>query len=362
MATDKRSRPILGVFGMGLVGGSVALGARERGLVSEVVAFDRDPTALETALARGAIDRAFTSLGSWVSEVDIGLLAVPVRSLPALAAALAPLARPNSVWCDVGSTKGDVLAALAPLLPNFVATHPMAGRETAGVQHAYAGLVENAIWAVCPDDATAPEALDRIETFIRNLGAFPVRLSATAHDRAVARISHVPWLVAVAMNRMLAEDADGDTLLGLAAGGFRDLTRVASGAPEMSRDMVSSNATEVRAAWLDLQRIMDRLAAKLEAPDALLDEAVAAKRTRDALPIVRRSLLPRVYDVVVELVDRPLELARLTTVLGEHGINIRDIEILKVRDGGEAIRVGVASDDDLQRARTTLAHAGYRCR
>ncbi len=354
--------PRIGIFGMGLVGGSIALGLRERGLAREVIGYDPDPEALSSALALGAVDRVMPSIGPWLADLDVGILAAPALAVPALAAAIAPHAAASSRWLDVASTKAAIVEAVAPLLPNFVGSHPMAGTERAGVQHAYAGMLKSAIWVLCPTADTTPAAVATAEALVTGLGAYPLTLAPDAHDRAVARISHLPWLLAIALNLQLADDAAAPTLLALAAGGFRDLTRVASGAPGMSRDMAVSNAPELRLALADLGARLDALSQLLSDPPALLAEAQRAKRTRDSLPIVQRSLLPRFHDVMVGLDDRPLELARLTTVLGEAGINIRDIEVLKIRDGGEAIRVGVATADDLDAARRALTAAGYRWR
>ena len=353
----------VGVFGMGLLGGSVALGLRERFVAANLHAYDPDPGALEAALAMGAADEIHTSIGPWVGQLDLGVLAAPVRVLDGLARAVAPFARAGSRWIDIGSVKGPVVAALEGLLPGYVGTHPMAGRETPGVQNAYAGLLQSAVWVVTPTERTKAADLAAIEELISALGAYPVRIDPGAHDRLVARVSHVPWMLATALNLWIDGDVDRERLLFLAAGGFRDLTRVASGSPQMSRDMVIENRAEVRAALADLQEVVARLAAELDDPQALLASAERGKRTRDALPIVRRSMLPRTFDVVVAIPDRPMELANLLGVLGRHAINVRDIEVLKIREtGGEAIRVGVGSADDRERALQVLSEAGYRSR
>jgi prephenate dehydrogenase len=353
----------VGVFGMGLLGGSVALGLRERFVAATVHAYDPDPSALETALAMGAADQIHAALGPWIGSLDLGVLAAPVRALEGLARAVATQARPDSRWLDVGSVKGPVVAALERALPHYLGTHPMAGRETPGVQNAYAGLLQSAVWVVTPTARTDAADLAAAEALITALGAFPVRLDPEAHDRLVARVSHVPWMLATALNLWIDEDADRERLLFLAAGGFRDLTRVASGSPEMSRDMVLENRGAVREALADLARVVDRLAQELDQPEALLASAQRAKRTRDALPIVRRSMLPRVFDVVVAIPDRPMELAKLLGVLGGHAINVRDVEVLKIREtGGEAIRVGVGSAEERERAIEALRDAGYGAR
>lgn len=353
----------VGVFGMGLLGGSVALGLRERFVASTVHAFDLDPGALEAALAMGAADEVHTRLGDWIGALDLGILAVPVRVLERLAKDIAPFAKPGSRWIDIGSVKGPVVTALQDLLPGYVGTHPMAGRETPGMQNAYAGLLQSAVWVVTPTDKTDPADIAAVDELIAALGAYPVHIDPFVHDRLVARVSHVPWMLATALNLWIDADRDREQLLFLAAGGFRDLTRVASGSPQMSRDMVLENRAEVRAALRDLQGIVEALAAELDDPAALLASAERGKRTRDALPIVRRSLLPRTFDVVVAIPDRPMELANLLGVFGRHAINVRDIEVLKIREtGGEAIRVGVGNSDDRERALAVLAEAGYRAR
>ena len=351
----------VGVFGMGLLGGSVALGLRERlGVV--VHAYDPDPQALEAALAMGVCDVVHTDIGPWVGALSFGVLAAPVRVLEPLARAVAPFAHEGSRWIDIGSVKGPVVEALAPLLPGYVGTHPMAGRETPGVQNAYAGLLQSAVWVVTPTAATHPDDLAATHALITELGAYPFENEPWLHDRLVARVSHVPYLLATALNLWLDRDAEREHLLFLAAGGFRDLTRVASGSPAMSRDMVIENRQPVREALADLGRVLTELAEALDSPDTLLALAETAKRTRDALPIVRRSLLPRAFDVVVALPDRPMELANLLAVLGRDQINVRDVEVLKIREAGEAIRVGFASDDAREAARRSLRSAGYRLR
>lgn len=353
----------VGVFGMGLLGGSVALGLRERFVAANLHAYDLDPEALSAALAMGAADEIHTSLGPWIARLDLGVLAAPVRVLEGLAKAIAPFVKEGSRWIDIGSVKGPVVAALEGVLPGYVGTHPMAGRETPGVQNAYAGLLQSAVWVVTPTERTNGDDLAAVEAMIEALGAYPVRIDPDAHDRLVARVSHVPWMLATALNLWIDGDIDRERLLFLAAGGFRDLTRVASGSPQMSRDMVLENRTEVRAALTDLHEVVTRLSAELDDPAALLASAERGKRTRDALPIVRRSMLPRTFDVVVAIPDRPMELANLLGVFGRSAINVRDIEVLKIREtGGEAIRVGVGNAEDRARALQVLSEAGYRAR
>jgi len=349
----------VGIFGLGLLGGSVALGLKSRFLAGELHAYDQDPGALEAALALGAADRVHTELGPWVGDLDLAILAAPVGAIPKLIEELTPYASEKTLFTDVGSVKGPVVRA-ASELPRFVGGHPMAGSERAGIQNAHAGLLENAVWVLTPNEKSDPQDLEELKTLVNELGAYPLVLDPELHDRLVARVSHLPYLLAVALNLLVARDEKNDLLMFLAAGGFRDLTRVASGSPRMSRDMVAENREAVRAALDDLKTALAELEAALENPEELFRLAEEAKRTRDALPIVKRSLLPVRHELVVQVPDRPGELARITSALGEAGVNIKDIEVLAIRDAGGAIRLGFAEPGEKEAAQKVLSEIGYR--
>lgn len=358
-----RPAPLFGtvvIAGVGLIGGSVGLGIQQRFLAQRVIGLDRDPTALEAAQGMGVIDAAHLSPGPWLEEADLIVLATPVRSIVPLADALRPHLRPAALVTDVGSVKQEAVAALADL--RFVGGHPMAGSERTGVVHADAGLLENAVWVLTPADSTEPEALDAVQTFVEHLGARTLRVSPEQHDRLVAAVSQLPYLAAVALTRLITDAEDRDLMTLLAAGGFRDITRVASGSPTMSRDMVVSNGAAVREALSAFRTHLSALDAILDEPDALLEAAEAAKRSRDAIPVVRRSLLPAKHEVVIAVPDWPGQLARITNALGDADVNIKDIEVLSIREAGGAVRL--AFDDEAQLARGTdvLREAGYEAR
>jgi prephenate dehydrogenase len=166
----------------------------------------------------------------------------------------------------------------------------------------------------------------------------------------------------VALTELVATDRDRDLMMLLAAGGFRDLTRVASGSPRMSRDMVVGNKGALRDALVRFRRYLDQLEALLDDPEAMLERVEAAKRTRDAFPIVRRSLLPARFEVVIAVPDRPGELARITKALGDASVNIRDLEVLTVREAGGALRLAFDSEEGLRRGTQALTAAGYEAR
>lgn len=348
------------IAGVGLIGGSIGLGVRQRFLANRVVGLDQDPAALEAAMGLGVIDEARFEPGRWLAEADLVVLATPARTLVPLGLELAPHLAPGAIVTDVGSIKAEVVAGLAPL--RFVGGHPMTGSERIGVQHADAALLENAVWVLTPQERTDPEALARVREFVIQLGAKPLETGPAQHDRLVAAVSHVPYLAAVALTRFVAHDEDRDLLMLLAAGGFRDLTRVASGNPRMSRDMVVGNRQAVQAALGRFRAQLRELEAALDDPDEVLAMAEAAKRSRDAFPIVRRSLLPARFEVVIAVPDRPGELARITRALGEANVNIKDIEVLSVREAGGAVRLAFENEEEQRAGTRALTEAGYEAR
>lgn len=340
----------------------MALGLRERFLAEEIHAYDTNPNALEDALALQVVDKVHTSLGDWIGGLDLGILAAPMGVLAKEGERIAQYANPNSLWTDVGSVKAPIVGALSGVLPNFVGGHPMAGSEKAGVEAAHAGLLQNAVWVLTPTPQTSARALGQMRELVKNLGAYPLEVSPELHDRLVARVSHLPYLLSIGLNRMVSQDEHRDLLMFLAAGGFRDLTRVASGSPRMSRDMVVTNKQALKYAVEDLRAVLAELEDLLDTPEELLEIAQEAKHTRDSLPIVKRSLLPIMHELIVQVPDRPGQIATVSTALGEAQINIKNFEVLAIRDEGGAIRMGFGSAEEREAARGVLEGIGYKVR
>jgi prephenate dehydrogenase len=345
------------IAGLGLIGGSIGLGIRQRFLAERVIGFDQNPHALELALGRGAITEVRLSLGDWLESANLIILATPAKTIIPLAKALEPFLGTHTVMTDVASIKGEIISALSHL--RFVGGHPMAGSEKAGIEHADAALMENAVWVLTPDKHTDPAALALVREFVTHLGARPIKTDPERHDRMVAAISHVPYLSALALTALIGKDADKELMMLLAAGGYRDLTRIASGNPLMSRDMVVGNKAAIRETLQALQAELSSLEALLDAPDELLQVAEQAKRTRDSFPIVRRSLLPAKYEIVVAVADKPGQLARMTAAIGEAQVNIKDIEMLGIREAGGAVRLAFEDEAQLKRAMQALQAVGY---
>ncbi len=273
------------VLGLGLIGGSFALALRREGLAKCVAGFDADPQVTRRAHERGAITQACSTPEEAVREADLVLLATPVRAMRDLFERIAPVLKRGALVTDTASTKAQVVAWAEALLPEhvaFVGGHPMAGKEYSGIESAEAGLFEGSTYCLARSRQTSPAAAARFAGIIERIGAHPYMLDAEQHDRLVAGISHLPFVLSSAMVQALGEAQDWPEMARLAASGYRDMSRLAAGSPTMYRDICLTNK-EAILGWLDalaaqLHTIRSHIAVNDE---ALKDYFAQAKHMRD---------------------------------------------------------------------------------
>ena len=277
----------LTVAGVGLIGGSLALAAREAGLVGEVVGFGRSPENLRVALERGIVDRVAHGPEDAVAGAEAVLLAAPVGACAALAEQFRPHVTPGTLLTDVGSVKASLVAALESRWTDpgaVVGAHPVAGSEVAGAAAARADLFRGRLCIVTPTPRTKAEAVTRIRALWEGVGARVEEMDAGAHDEILARVSHLPHLIAYALMAAVSDArVAGRSVLGYAGTGLRDTTRVAASRAELWRDIGLANAGALRAAIGEFRVALDRLEGLLAAGDAagldrILDAAAAARR------------------------------------------------------------------------------------
>lgn len=231
----------VGLVGVGLIGGSIALATRRRWPSALVVGVDRKEV-LERAMRLHAIDVGADDLGM-LKEVDLVVLATPIPQITAVLAELGTWVAGTAVVTDTGSTKRRIVEAgrhLPSRLP-FIGGHPLAGGARGGIEHARAELFQGRLWLVTPPPDVARDAAERLEAFIRGLGASPVRVEADFHDRLLAAVSHLPQIVVSALMHTVGEWA-GEQGLGLSGPGLDDTTRLASSPPELWLEVCRSNA------------------------------------------------------------------------------------------------------------------------
>ncbi|MGL6097613.1 MAG: prephenate dehydrogenase [Fimbriiglobus sp.] len=274
----------LTIVGVGLLGGSVGLAAKVRDVAGRVVGVGRSEVLLARAKAVGAIDSFTTDLAAGVAAADLIVVCTPVDRVAADVIAVAAAAKPTALITDVGSTKANIVAELAGKLPpraaKFVGSHPLAGSEKTGADHARPDLFSGRVVIVTPTGNDDLAAAKRAEEFWQALGATTVRMSPTDHDVALAITSHLPHAAAAGLAGVTPVE-----WLNLSAGGFRDCTRIAAGDPALWAAIFDANRGAVLAA---LDRFADRMAAFRAALAAGDSAAVAkwlteAKQVRDAL-------------------------------------------------------------------------------
>lgn len=257
------------VAGVGLIGGSFALAARRAGLIGQVVGLGRQQANLELARERGIIDSYTLDPVAAVRGADLVFLAAPVRALGPLVQACAPGLAAGAVVTDAGSVKESVVAAVEAVLPPgvaFVGGHPIAGSEQAGAVHADADLFRGQRCVLTPSARSDRGALNRIGALWRGVGMEVTEMDARRHDAILARISHVPHVVAYALAKAVG-DADPEALL-YAGGGFRDSTRIAASPADVWQDIFLANRDSVRCALGEVMRACASFERALEANDA----------------------------------------------------------------------------------------------
>jgi prephenate dehydrogenase len=267
--------PRIAIVGLGLIGGSIAFGARRAWPSTHVVAIDREPVVRE-ALSRRAIDAAADDFAS-VADADLIVLSAPVRQNISLLRRVAVHASPSAVITDVGGTKRTIVDAAAALSQpvTFVGGHPLGGGARGGFEFATASLFARRPWIFTPHDATAADAVSRLSAFVTGLGAQPMTLDAAEHDRLMALISHLPQLAATALMEVVGAAATAGGLR-MAGQGLVDTTRLASSPADVWRDICVTNADEISNA-LDL--LIERLSEmrsdlqRAEIIDAVFDDA-----------------------------------------------------------------------------------------
>jgi prephenate dehydrogenase len=343
------------VVGTGLIGGSIALGLRRRGW--HVSGLDSDEGRLLEAKASGVIDAVADDL-----DAEVVFVAVPATSVAQVVRDLVadPGRRPDAVVTDVSGVKSAIVAQVHH--PRFIGGHPMAGSEQVGLHGADVDLFEGAVWVLTPTAATDLESFDRIKGVVMSLGADVLVLSAEDHDRLVAVVSHVPHLVAATlMNAASAGAAQDGALLRLAAGGFRDMTRVAAGHPGIWPDICAENATAIVQALDALVGDLSAIRAQVAAQDrvGLLDVLEDASAARRSLP-ARIARPDHLAELRIRVPDRPGELAAITSLAAEAGIGIYDIEIAHSAEGPSGVLILVVDDADADTLAAAVEAKGYR--
>ncbi len=339
------------IVGTGLIGGSIGLAMREKGWW--VSAYDNDPQVERQAVNLGIADDTGID-----DKAELTIVAAPVGAIPDLVTQA--LAKTSGLVTDVGSTKAAICQAVES--PRFVGGHPMAGSEQDGIAGARADLFVDAMWVLTPSESTSEAAFATVRALVKSLGAESIALPPTVHDELVAQVSHVPHLTSAAlMNLADSTSVEHRPLLRLAAGGFRDMTRISAGRPAIWPDICVANREAI---VIGLDRLIEaltttrRLVSESDRAGlyALLD---TARTARINLP-VGYGQAENASELAVPIPDRPGEIAAIATLAAELDVNILDLEITHSGEGRQGVMMLVVDAAKAERLVGGLMARGYR--
>lgn len=350
----------VGIIGLGLIGGSLALALKANCADEcQVAGVDINKLTLQRAQEMGIVD---TVIDNWdVSSCDIIFICSPLPTIPELLARIRPSLKVGTLVTDVGSVKSPVMQWFAQALPpgvTGIGGHPMAGSDKSGITAADGHLFENAVWVLTPPAEGASAELANLTQLLAATGAAIRVMSADKHDDAVSHVSHLPHLTAVCLVNTLQ---NGEEYLSLAGGGLRDTTRIASSEPELWADILLNNRGRVID---DIDTLVEKLLEMRHTLSSsqraqLVNQLQSARDIREHIPQRRESLLHSA-DVIAMVPDQPGIIGHLGLLLGDAGININDMQVLGVRDENEgSLRLAIP-EKQAKQAVELLKLAGIR--
>ncbi|WP_318617345.1 prephenate dehydrogenase [Sporosarcina sp. YIM B06819] len=352
------------IIGLGLIGGSLGL-ALKRDPELHVTGYDRSFSTLDQAFRRGIIDTIATSIDNACEQADVIIFATPVNTTVAMMQqAVNWTVKEDVIMTDTGSTKGPIMEAAKALLARgitFIGGHPMAGSHKSGVTAAKGHLFENAYYILTPDSRTDSTKVECLRQLLAPTKGKVVVLDAGEHDRMTAIVSHFPHLVASSLvGRLSAQQQQQPFVNKLAAGGFRDLTRIASADPIMWRDITTQNRAELLKqldGWLEeMGHVRDMLMSN--DPAEIYDYFAEAKKYRDDLPITSQGAFYTTFDLHIDIPDHPGIISEITKILADERISLTNIRIVETRtDVFGILVVSFQSADDREQAKSALAKA-----
>jgi prephenate dehydrogenase len=354
------------VVGVGLIGGSLAAALRALPCAPRVTGVDPDEAALGLALERGVVDdvASVEECAPALAESDLVVLATPVAAVSEWLARLGEIGY-RGVVTDVASTKAAVMGEAARLLTpgcTFIGGHPMAGSERSGVSAADADLFRGAYYVLTPADDTDADAYQRLHRLVMSIGARVISLDAVAHDEAVAAISHVPHVAASALTNLAAQRAQGGSdVLRLAAGGFKDMTRIAAGSPDLWTGICLDNRVAVVRGLDELGSQLSQFATLVRAQDraGVLAWLARAADVRRSLPARWVPASERLRELTVAMTDRPGAVSAITQAAARAGCNIEDIGIDHVTEDTAVLHLLLTDEGDADALVADLAASGF---
>lgn len=331
-----------GFIGLGLIGGSIAKALRRVMPYCRIIAFNRSEQPRIMALKDGTADVVTAIVDKQFSECDYIFLCTPVEKNVEYLTLLKDIIDEHCIITDVGSVKGNIHNAVEELHmeASFIGGHPMAGSEKTSYEHANDRLVENAYYAITPTKTVRREKVDELIEIVRSIGAIPIEIPYPEHDMAVAAISHLPHLIASSLVNLVKDsDSTEGYMKMLAAGGFKDITRIASSSPDMWSQICMTNHTNISVL---LQKYIDSLYQTKDFLDkkngqGIYDMIHDSREYRNSFEDRTNSIITKTYSIYCDIIDESGAIATIATILATNGISIKNIGIVHNREYEEGV-------------------------
>ena len=356
----------LGFIGFGLIGGSIARAIKKKKADTTIRVYTRrhNPDLIQ-GMSEGVIDELLYDIDGRLSSCDVLFLCAPVLQNADFLPQLKNIVKPGGIITDVGSVKGNIYLAAKKcgLERQFIGGHPMAGSEKTGYAHFTDILLENAYYLLTPTPDNRPEDVTLLQDLVNLTGANCVILSPEQHDKITAAISHVPHIIAVSLvNLVKQNDNEEENMKAFAAGGFKDITRIASSSPAMWQDICVANKDSI----LPILKYYEEEIKKFEQMIGREDKTGIyqafqdAGDYRDSIPARKSSILARSYELFVNIDDRAGAIATIATILSVHGISIKNIGIIHNREFTDGIlKLDLYNEEDAEKSRELLTSNHY---
>jgi len=354
----------IGIIGLGLIGGSIARALKRNDKGYIIKAWDRDKKNLELGLSEKVFDEYTLSLKDGFFDCDVIFLCVPVFAMRDILDELLMNISPISILTDVGSTKSDVVALVNEMnVKNpFIGGHPLAGSEKSGFTASRANLFENAYYCLTPAKDTNKDSIKELRDIVIDLGAIPIEMTPAEHDKVTAAISHVPHVIAASLVNLIDElDSPDNIMKTISAGGFKDLTRIASSSPSLWAGICLSNRDKILET---IESFIEGLKCfeidlRNKKKESIEKFFTSAREVRNALSD-RKSIFQKTYSILVDVDDKPGIIALIASALANENINIKNIGILNSRETEDgALEIQVESEESRLRGIETLTRLGY---
>ncbi len=356
----------LAFIGLGLIGGSIAKTIHRKSPETEIIAYDLNKSGLDLALEEGVISSASDEFSpDFFRGADVIFLCAPVHSNTAYLPLLKSVFTDDTILTDVGSVKGEIneIIEAADLGRWFVGGHPMAGTEKSGYENSSDRLVENAYYILTPSPLASSDKVEKMKELVLLMDAIPLVLTPALHDYATAAISHLPHVIAYSLVNLVKDVDDSDeTMKLIAAGGFKDITRIASSSPEMWRQICLVNGSNISTL---LERYIDSLSVmkdKIDNADSeyLYENFEKAKDYRDSFISASPGPIKKIYALHCDLIDESGAIATIATILASNGISIKNIGIVHNREFQDgALRVEFYTESEYDNAVSLLKKHRY---